>query len=273
MDKFQIIPTGGALGAEVRDLDLCVELDANAVRTLRKAFLDHCVLFFRGQEISQQDLVRFSRYFGNPVPHVRPQPDRPIDEIFVISNVTEDGKPIGALANDEIPFHSDLSYMPEPGTISVLYAIELPNRGGDTMWANGYASYEALDPGLKSRVDSLQAVHRHPIDELNTPEPTLHPVVRTHPETGRRVIYVSPHLTHHITDMELKEGQVLLAELIAHATHPRFVWKHTWRVGDLVMWDNRCTMHRRTTFDNRKRRVMWRTQIFGASQRQVGGVE
>ena len=267
MDPFEVTPTGGALGAEVTGLDLRTELDAETVRQLRAAFLDHCVLFFRGREISQRDLVRFTRYFGEPVPHVRPQPDRPIEEIFVISNVTEDGKPIGALGSEEIPFHSDLSYLPEPGTISLLYAIEIPERGGETMWANGYAAYEALDPEARSRVDGLHAVHRHPIDALNTPEPTMHPVVRTHPETGRKVIYVSPHLTSHIADMEREEGRALLDALIAHATHSRFVWKHRWQVGDLVMWDNRCTMHRRTPFDDRQRRVMWRTQVFGAGAR------
>ena len=267
MDPFEVTPTGGALGAEVTGLDLRTELDAETVRQLRTAFLDHCVLFFRGQEISQRDLVRFTRYFGEPVPHVRPQPARPIEEIFVISNVTEDGKPIGALGSEEIPFHSDLSYLPEPGTISLLYAIEIPERGGETMWANGYAAYEALDPEARSRVDGLHAVHRHPIDALNTPEPTMHPVVRTHPETGRKVIYVSPHLTSHIADMEREEGRALLDALIAHATHSRFVWKHRWQVGDLVMWDNRCTMHRRMPFDDRQRRVMWRTQVFGAGAR------
>ena len=210
MDSFEVIPTGGALGAEVRGLDLRTELDADTVRVLRGAFLDHCVLFFRDQAISQEDLVRFTRYFGEPVPHVRPQPDRPIEEIFVISNVTEDGKPIGALGSEEIPFHSDLSYLPEPGTISMLYALEIPEEGGETMWANGYASYEALDHSVQSRIDGLRAVHRHPIDALNTPEPTMHPVVRTHPETGRKVIYVSPHLTRHIAGLDRRDGQVLL---------------------------------------------------------------
>lgn len=264
MDSFEVIPTGGPLGAEVRGLDLRDELDGKTVRLLRNAFLDHCVLFFRCQAISQPDLVRFTRYFGNPVPHVRPQPDRPIEEIFVISNVTEDGKPIGALGSEEIPFHSDLSYLPEPGTISLLYAIEIPDRGGETMWANGYAAYEALGPAVQAHIDGLNAVHRHPIDALNTPEPTMHPVVRTHPETGRKVIYVSPHLTHHIADMVREDGQVLLNELISHATDSRFVWRHRWAAGDLLMWDNRCTMHRRTPFDDRQRRVMWRTQVFGA---------
>ena len=267
MTTFEVIPTGGALGAEVTGLDLRRELDEYTAGRLRAAFLDHCVLFFRDQAISQADLVRFTRYFGNPVPHVRPQPDRPIEEIFVISNVTEDGKPIGALGSEEIPFHSDLSYLPEPGTISLLYALEIPDEGGETMWANGYAAYEALDPDMQTRINDLSAVHRHPIDALNTPEPTTHPVVRTHPETDRKVIYVSPHLTHRIVDLDRGVGQALLDELIAHAIDPRFVWKHIWQVGDLVMWDNRCTMHRRTPFDDRQRRVMWRTQVFGAGTR------
>ncbi|MCY4544955.1 MAG: TauD/TfdA family dioxygenase [Gemmatimonadetes bacterium] len=264
MTTFEVIPTGGALGAEVTGLDLRRDLDEDTVGRLRAAFLDHCVLFFRDQVISQPDLVRFTRYFGEPVPHVRPQPDRPIEEIFVISNVTEDGKPIGALGSEGIPFHSDLSYLPEPGTISLLYALEIPDEGGETMWANGYAAYEALNPDVQTRINGLSAVHRHPIDALNTPEPTMHPVVRTHPETGRDVIYVSPHLIYRIAGMEREVGQALLDELIAHAIDPRFVWKHIWQVGDLVMWDNRCTMHRRTPFDDRQRRIMWRTQVFGA---------
>jgi taurine dioxygenase len=263
MDDPQIVPTGGALGAEVRGVDLRQPLPAGGVNRLRAAFLDRCVLFFRDQRISEEDQVRFSRYFGDPVPHVREQPDRPIQEIFIISNVEEDGKPIGALGNDEIKFHSDLSYMPRPGSISMLYAIEVPESGGDTVWANCYATYEALDEGLKRRVAGLRAVHKHPRPQQNPPVPASHPVVRTHPETGRKVLYVSPHLTSHIEGLGEQEGRGLLDRLIAHGTQPRFAWTHRWRVGDLLMWDNRCTMHRRESFDNNQRRVMKRTQMFG----------
>ncbi|OGG44138.1 MAG: hypothetical protein A3F84_22670 [Candidatus Handelsmanbacteria bacterium RIFCSPLOWO2_12_FULL_64_10] len=263
MSDIQILPTGGALGAEARGLDLRQPLSPGQVNRLRAAFLDHSVLFFRDQRVSEEDQVRFSRYFGDPAPHVREQPDRPIQEIFIISNVEENGKPIGALGNDEINFHSDLSYMPRPGSISMLYAIEVPESGGDTMWANCYTAYETLDEDLKGRIAGLRAIHKHPRPQQNPPVPASHPVVRTHPETGRRVLYVSPHLTSHIEGVSPEESRRLLDRLIAHATQPRFVWAHRWRVGDLLMWDNRCTMHRRESFDNARRRIMKRTQMFG----------
>jgi taurine dioxygenase len=263
MSDIQIIPTGGALGAEVRGLDLSRPLSAEQVNRLRAAFLDHCVLFFRDQRISEEDQVRFSRYFGNPVPHVREQADRPIQEIFIISNVQENGKPIGALGNEELQFHSDLAYMQKPGSISILYAVEVPETGGDTIWANAYASYDALDEDLKQRLAGRRAIHRHSRPQQNPPVPASHPVFRTHPETGRKVLYVSPHFTRYIEGIGEEESRELLDRLIAHGTHPRFSWRHQWRVGDLLMWDNRCTMHRRESFDDNQRRLMKRTQMFG----------
>jgi taurine dioxygenase len=266
---MKIIPTGGALGAEVKGLDLREPLSNEIVSRLRAAFLKHHVLLFRNQWISEADHLRFSRYFGNPSPHVREQLDRPIEEIFVISNVEENGKPIGALGNDEIRFHSDLSYMQEPGTISILCAVEVTETGGDTMWVNCYAAYESLDEGLKKRVEGLTAIHRHPREQQNPPIPASHPVVRMHSETGRRALYVSPHFTRYIQGVSEEESRELLDRLIAHATQPRFVWKHHWRAGDLMMWDNRCTMHRREAFDNSERRVMKRTQVFGSGPCQA----
>lgn len=263
MGDVEVVPTGGACGAEIRGVDLSRPLSEAQASRIVRALLDHCVIFFRGQEISEADQVRFTRIFGRPVPHVREQADRPIKEIFIISNVTEDGKPIGALGNDEIQFHSDLSYMPEPGTVSILYAIEVPDTGGDTMWVNLYRAYEELDEGLKGRVEDLRAVHRHPRPQQNPPTPAVHPVIRTHPETGRRLIYVSPHLTSHIDGVSEAESRELLDKLVSHATQPKYVWRHRWRVGDLLVWDNRCTMHRRESFPNDQRRVMKRTQIFG----------
>jgi len=260
---MQIVLTGGALGAEVRGLDLRHPLSAEMVSRLRAAFLDYCVLLFRDQQIGEEDQVRFSRYFGDPVPHVREQPDRPVKEIFVVSNVEEDGKPLGALGYEEISFHSDLSYLHQPGSISILYAVEVPPSGGETMWVNGYAAYDALAEDLKERVTRLRAVHQHPRPQQNPSVPASHPVIRTHPETGRKVLYVNPQFTKSIEGLSEGESRELLDRLMAHATEPRFIWTHRWRAGDLVMWDNRCTMHRREAFDNRQRRVMKRTQMLG----------
>lgn len=260
--QLQVVPTGGALGAEIRGLDLSHPLPQDTVQCLRQALLDHCVIFFRHQQISESDQVRFTSYFGRPIEHVREQPDRPIKEIFYISNIQENGQPIGALGNEELTFHSDLSYLPQPGRISVLYAVELPKVGGATQWCNGYAAYEALGADLKTRLHGLRAIHRHPIDAQNHPGLVTQPVVRTHPETKRKALFVSPQFTRQIIGIEPSESRQLLEVLFTHMTQPRFVWTHDWRLGDVVMWDNRPTMHRREPFPASERRLLKRTQIF-----------
>ena len=183
-DRVEVIPSGGALGAEIRGLDLRLTLDAETVGQLRRALLDHCVLVFGDQTISEADQVRFTGYFGRPVEHVRRQPNRPVKEIFLISNIEENGQLIGALGHGELSFHSDLSYLRRPGTLSLLYAVEIPQSGGSTQWCNGYAAYEALDDDLKATVHGLRAIHRHP---GRGPEPARAggPPRRPHPSGDR----------------------------------------------------------------------------------------
>lgn len=260
--QLQVIPTGGALGAEIRGLDLSQPLAADVVQLLHQAILQHCVLFFRHQQISEIEQVRFTSYFGRPVEHVREQPDRPVKEVFYISNIQENGHAIGALGNEELTFHSDLSYLPQPGRISILYAVELPRVGGATQWCNCYAAYKALDQTLQTRLRGLRAVHRHPIDQQNYPGVVTHPVVRTHPETGRKSLFISPQFTKAIVGLDPADNQKLLDTLFAHMAQPQFVWTHDWRLGDVVMWDNRPTMHRRDPFPASERRLLKRTQIF-----------
>lgn len=262
-DSMEIIPSGGALGAEIRGADLRERLSESAITQIRQALLEHLVIYFRGLRISDEDQVRFTNYFGTAVEHVRKQPERPVKEIFIISNVTEDGEPIGALANHEVSFHSDLSYLKKPGTLSFLYAVEVPQHGGNTQWCNCYAAYDALDDAMKARLDGLRAIHRHYEEAQNPPELVDHPVVRTIPETGRKSLYVGPHLTKSIVGVSESESRQLLETLFEHVLQPRFIWTHQWQVGDLVVWDNRCTMHRREPFPDNERRIMNRTQIFG----------
>jgi taurine dioxygenase len=259
---LEVVPTSGALGAEIRGCDLSELLAPEQVVQVRQAMLDHGVVFFRDLQLSDEDLVCFTGYFGRPVPHVRKQRPRRVEEIFIISNVKENGEAIGALGDELIPFHSDLSYLRRPGTLSVLYAVELPAEGGQTQWCNCSAAYEALDDELRTRLKGLRAVHRHYVEEQNPPEMIDHPIVRTHPETGRRSLYVGPHLTRYVVDLDEQESKDLLAALHAHLEEPRFVWTHEWRVGDLVLFDNRPTMHRRLGFPPDQRRLMKRTQIF-----------
>lgn len=260
---MKIVPYDGPLGAEIRDVDFRKPLDDEALAALRRALRDHLLLVARGQELGDSDQVRFSRYWGEPKPHVRDQPDRPVDEIFVVSNVMVDGKPIGALGYGELTFHSDLSYMERPGSVSVVYAVEVPRSGGDTEWANCYLIYEALPEEVKERLLPLRAVHRHGEERQNPPVPVSHPVIRTHPETGRRALFVSPQFTRSIVGLSEPESRELLETLFSYLSRPEFIWKHRWQPGDLVFWDNRCTLHRRQPFDEKERRILKRTQMFG----------
>lgn len=263
VQNIQVVPSGGPLAAEIRGLDLRHPLSAAAAEVVRQALWDHCVIYLRGQQISEDDQVRFTRIFGTPVEHVRKQRERQVKEIFIISNVQENGEMIGALGNDEISFHSDLAYMRQPGTMSLLYAVEVPSSGGNTQWANCYLAYETLDEATKQRLAGLRATHRHYIEEQNPTQHIDHPIVRTHSITGRKSLFVSPHFTKSILGLSEPESRDLLDKLFEHVVQPRFVWTHRWQVGDLLVWDNRPTMHRRESFPADQRRIMKRTQIFG----------
>lgn len=260
---MKIVPTGGALGAEIVGLDAARPLSRREGERLHRALLEHLVLFARGQRLSEAEQIRFTRHFGTPEAHVREQPEGASREIFIVSNVSANGEPIGALGNGELTFHSDLSYLPVPGRFSIVHAIEVPDSGGDTQWANGYTAYEAMDERMKSRVIGLRALHRHGEKTQNHSTPVYHPMVRTHPETGRRATYVSPQFTRSVEGMERSESDALLRVLLAHVTRDEFVWTHEWSAGDLVLWDNRCTLHRREPFPATSRRILKRTQIFG----------
>ena len=262
--QIEIRPSGAALGAEVIGVNAARELPSDCVARIRKALLDHSVIVLRDQKLDGETQVEFTRYFGEPEIHVRPTAGSTVPGIFVVSNVREDGKLIGALGHDAIDYHSDLAFMPKPGTLSALYSIEIPETGGSTTWCSGYACYEALDSGIKARLDGLRATHRHPHEPNNPPEVINHPVVVRHPETGRRALYVTPSFTRSILGLPDDDGEALLQHLFDHIAQPRFSWTHDWRVGDLVMWDNRCTMHRRDPFPEESRRIMHRTQAYNA---------
>lgn len=264
---MKTVPTGSALGAEIVGLDLSLPLPTESVAAVRAAVLEHCVVFFRNQRLDDAAQVAFTRNFGPASVHVRDnQPDRPTDEIMMVSNVRKNGKPIGSLGHGEILFHSDLSYMAHPGTFSLLYAVELPKTGGATSWCNNNAAYDGLDDTMKARLDGLRATHLHFRPEQN-PNPVVdHPIVCTHPETGRKSLFVSPYFAKRVVGMPEDESQSLLDTLFAHQTQPKYIWAHDWRIGDLVMWDNRTTMHRREPFPDTQRRILKRTQIFSETR-------
>lgn len=260
--EIAVVPTDGPLGAEIKGVDLSKKLSQETVLAIRQSLLDHCVLFIRRQSLDDDDQVKFTNYFGKAGIHVRDMPDRAIKEILLISNIKKNGQNIGALGDHEVEFHSDLAYMCYPGMVSVLYAVEVPEHGGQTRWGNCYAAYEALDESMKGYLSKLRAVHQHPDTPLNPIEPIDHPVVCSHPETGRKSLYVSPMFTRMIVGMEKRQSDALVKEITDHVIRPEFIWTHNWQVGDLVIWDNRPTIHSRGKFPSEQRRLMKRTQTF-----------
>jgi taurine dioxygenase len=275
----EVIPTGACIGAEVKSVDLR-NLDDRAFTGIRKAWLDYSVVLFRNQTLSDQDLLVFSRRFGDldwaPVQETGRRFVADMPEIYIVSNVIENGVPIGSLGAGEAVWHTDMSYLELPPKASVLYAVEVPPSGGNTSFCGMYSIYEALPPALKSRIAGLRIKHDgtynsggyvrqgvSPTDDPRNSPGAVHPLVCTHPETGRRMLYLGRRRNAYLVGLDLAESEALLNELWAVVARPEFAWEHAWRVGDLVLWDNRCTMHRRDPFDNAARRIMHRTQIKG----------
>jgi len=277
--KIEIKPICDALGAEVRGVDLA-DVDAATLKTVREAWLKYIVLLFRDQTLTDDQLADFSRNFGEldlapPMETEGGAPGHP--EILVISNVKVGGKAIGTLGDGEAIWHSDMNYMDEPPTGSLLYSLEIPREGGDTGFSNMYAALETLPADLRRRVDGLSIKHdsstnsggylrygSKPVTDLRTCPGAVHPIVTTHPETGRKALFLGRRRHAYIMGLSLEESEKLLDELWVYATRPELSWHHKWRVGDVLMWDNRCAMHRRDAFDPASRRVMHRTQIKGS---------
>jgi taurine dioxygenase len=276
--SIQVKKLADALGAEMIGVDLSRTLPAGTFSEIRKAWLDHLVLRFRGQTLSDPQLIAFSKLFGEldppgPNPYGKPfLPEHP--EMNVISNIRTGGAPIGGLGDGEAIWHADMTYVDSPPMAAILYALEVPPSGGDTYWANMHLAYQKLPANLKKRIEGRKAVHdatynsagvmRKGYPEVTDPRKApgaQHELIRTHPETGRPCLFLGRRRNGYIMGMELDESEALLDELWAHATRSEFTFCQQWRVGDLLIWDNRCTLHRRDSFDPNARRLMHRTQI------------
>jgi taurine dioxygenase len=276
---FEVVPTGRALGAEVRGVDLR-DLDAASFERVMQAWHDHSVLLFRGQSLRDQDLIAFSRRLGDldyaPIQENGRRFVEGLPEIYIVSNVKVNGEAIGSLGDGEAVWHTDMSYLDMPPKASLLYALEVPASGGNTSFCTMYGIYEALPPELKQRIAGLNIKHDGtynsggyvrqgvtPTDDPRSSPGTVHPLVCTHPATGRRMLYLGRRRNAYLVGLELAQSEALLDELWGVVARPEFAWEHVWRAGDLVMWDNRCTMHRRDAFDPASRRIMHRTQVKG----------
>jgi taurine dioxygenase len=281
-DILNIVPTSAVLGAEVLGIDL-KSLDEAQFAAFKRAWHQHEVLLVRGQTLSDQDLVTFSRRFGDldwaPVQETGRRFVEGIPEIYIVSNVKVNDEPIGSLGSGEAVWHTDMSYLDVPPMASMLYALEIPPVGGNTSFCSMYAVYDALPAQLKQRIATLKIKHDGtynsggylrqgvtPTDDPRTSPGAVHPLVCTHPDTGRQMLYLGRRRNAYLLGLELAESEALLNELWQYAEQPEFSWEHVWQVGDLVMWDNRCTMHRRDPFDDSARRIMHRTQIKGSAR-------
>ena len=272
-----VTPSGKALGAAITGLDLRQPMAPETAAEINAAWLEHLVLNFPDQEISPEDQSRFAAAFGKVGKYHRPKerqhPDHASTTYMLISNIREKGQPIGAHPDGEMMFHTDTAYHENPHKATTLYGVECPARGGNTLFSNQYMVYDALSDDLKRRLDGAVAVNVYEFgttvktfdryDREKVPHHT-HPVLRRHPETGRVAVYVAPLMTEEIVGFPDAESREILAGIYEIQKRPEFIYAHQWRVGDLVMWDNRCTVHARTDFSPDERRLLRRVTIEGA---------
>jgi taurine dioxygenase len=280
--RLTVLPSGKPLGAEIRGIDLKT-LDDDGFAALYRAWLDHLVIAVRGQTLSDGDLLAFSRRLGDlewaPVQETGRRFVEGLPEIYVVSNVMREGVPIGSLGAGEATWHTDMSYLEMPPKASVLYALEVPPAGGNTYFCSMYHAYESLPDEVRRRIATLTLKHdatynsggyvRQGLAATDDPvrsSGVYHPLVCTHPETGRSLLYLGRRRNAYIGGLSLSESEALLDELWSYAADQASAWHIEWQVGDLVLWDNRCTMHRRDAFDPNSRRVLHRTQIKGETR-------
>ncbi len=277
---FQITPISGPLGAEITGLDLNLPLSGLDLARIRMALVKHGLLVFREQRITPEQHVAFSRCFGPLQIHVLNRfhlPGHP--EILIVSNVIENGKPIG-LVDAGADWHSDLSYMPRPSLGSLLHAQELPAEQGDTLFANMFRAYDTLPADVRRTLEGRRAVHSYvyryrrlqklspwradltqkQIDEVPEVE---HPVIRVHPESGRKALFVSEGFTSHIVGLPPDESAALLRFLHEHTIRAENVYRHQWHAHDMVFWDNRSTVHYAAITPQHLRRTLYRTTVEG----------
>jgi len=278
---IEAVPLSAACGAEIRGADLTRPLAAGTVHAIKEAWNRHLVLVFRGQTLTQDDQLRFASCFGDlgdrrkPPEALRSRAEgvaQDNQKILLVSNVKVDGKPIGAFGEGEFWFHIDSGYTPRPYKYTFLYAIELPSIGGNTMFSNMYKAYEAVPAVLKDKLKGRKALHIHEYNRARQATSAgdisgiphhYHPVFITHPDTGRKTLFVDRLMTTRLEGMSAAESAAILSELYEIGERREFSYEHVWKPGDFVMWDNRCTIHARTDFPKEKRRLLRRCTVEG----------
>jgi taurine dioxygenase len=275
--KIELRPLSPAIGAEIRGVDVSKPLAPETFEAIRECWYQYGVICLPGQQLGEMEQVRFGQYFGELA---QTQGEYAISTthpaIMYVTNEKEDGKYIGALPDGEMFFHSDMCYVERPAMATMLYAMAIPKVGGNTSFANTYKAYETLPAETKQRLAGLKAVNSY---EPGTEAPTAamrlksrstpkarsfaHPVVLTHPATGRKALYVNRLMTEYIVDIPRSESDALLEMLFDHQEQPQFIYEHRWTKGDLIIWDNRCVLHARADFDANELRKLRRVTVKG----------
>ena len=276
-----VTPVSPHIGADITGVDLSQSLSDAQIAQIQDAWMQHMVLRFRGQNLSKDQLLDFSRRFGEldkaPI-NVRGKPwVEGYPELAVMSNIKENGQSVGSLGYGEAVWHTDMSYNDVTPTGALLYAMEVTKVGGETGFLSMYHAYETLPADLKAAIEGKMIKHdssrnsagelRSGFKEVSDPRDApgaVHPAVIRHPVTGRKALFLGRRPFGYIMGMSLEDSEALLDKLWAHATRKEFAWFQKWNVGDLLMWDNRCVMHKRTAFDANERRFLYRTQVRGA---------
>ena len=278
--EIRVVPSGKPVGADVTGVDLSQPLSDSDFASLFDAWMSHLVLRFRGQTLTRDQLLEFSRRFGEldkaPI-NIKGEPwIAGYPHLAVMSNVIENGQPVGSLGYGEAVWHTDMSYNEVTAAAAMLYALEVTKAGGETGFLNMYHAYETLPADLKAAIAGKEIKHdasRNSAGELrkgykDVTDPreapgALHPIVIRHPVTKRQALFLGRRPFGYVVGLPLEESEALLDRLWAHATREEYAWVQKWSVGDLLMWDNRCALHKRTAFDPHERRFMLRTQIKG----------
>ena len=277
LEKLEILPLSPTIGAEIRGVDLSQPLDDRTVSAIKVAWHDHIVLLFRDQDIDTEQQIAFAEHFGDVGTRSRPAERRPEGadynaSIMLVSNIKKDGEYIGSLPDGEMWFHHDMCYDRAPHKGTFLYAMELPSTGGNTLFANMYAAYEALSDETKERIKGQRALQiydfatREVVDisgDIAKYKHEIQSVAITHPVTGKKALYVNPLITARIEDWPEDESRALLDELFTFGENPDIIYEHEWREGDLIMWDNWCSCHARTDFPASERRMLRRCTVKG----------
>jgi taurine dioxygenase len=278
---IEITPLSPACGAEIKGIDLTKPLSRDIVQAVRDAWARHLVLVFRGQQLTQDDQLRFASYFGDLGSRKKApeqlrgrtegvQQDH--EKVLLVTNIKVDGQPIGAFGDGEFWFHIDSGYSARPYKYTFLYALELPSRGGNTMFSNMYKAYEAVPAPLKQKLADKKALHIHEYNRAKQASSAgdisgiphhFHPVFITHPDTGRKTLFVDRLMTTRIEGVSDEESEVILDQLYDLGERREFIFEHVWKLGDFLMWDNRCTIHARTDFPKEERRLLRRCTVEG----------